>query len=133
MRNGCILILWVNWRPAMESSGSRTPQASHSVYGYRFRLLGDGFKIKSVTPYCSQKKKLSKSWEVKYMGWPTFATSFTTGSVIYKTPTKLHELLLSSTWYNNSVYKQARYKNPAHLSAKTYIECKYSYPIFHCL
>ena len=62
IRNGCILILWVHWRPAMGSSGCRTPRASHSVCGYRFRLLGDGFKIKSVTPYCGQSERGSQPW-----------------------------------------------------------------------
>ena len=31
--------------------------ASLSVWEYRFRLLGNGFKIKSVTPYFSQSEK----------------------------------------------------------------------------
>ena len=57
VENGCILILWVIWRPALGSGGSRTPGASLSVWEYRFRLLGNGFKIKSVTPYFSQSEK----------------------------------------------------------------------------
>ena len=57
-----MLILWVHWRPAIGSSGSRTPRASHSVYGYRFRLLGDRFKIKSVTPYSSQTERGTQPW-----------------------------------------------------------------------
>ena len=55
IRNGCILILWVNWRPAVRSGGSRTLGASLSVWEYRSRLLGNGFKIKSVTPYCRER------------------------------------------------------------------------------
>ena len=62
IRNRCILILWVFWRPAMGSSGSRTPRDSHSVSRYRFRLLGDGFKIKSVTPYHSQSERGTQPW-----------------------------------------------------------------------
>ena len=62
IRNRCILILWVYWRPAMGSSGSRTPRASHSVWEYRFRLLGNGFKIKSVTPYHSQSERGTQPW-----------------------------------------------------------------------
>ena len=46
----------------MGFSGSRTPRASHSVSGYRFRLLGDGFKIKSVTPYHSQSERGTQPW-----------------------------------------------------------------------
>ena len=57
IENGCILILWVIWRPALGSGGGRTPGASLSVWEYRFRLLGNGFKIKSVTPYFSQSEK----------------------------------------------------------------------------
>ena len=57
IENGCILILWVIWRPALGSGGSRTPGASLSVWEYRFRLLGNGFKIISVTPYFSQSEK----------------------------------------------------------------------------
>ena len=57
IENRCILILWVIWRPALGSGSSRTPGASLSVWKYRFRLLGNGFKIKSVTPYFSQSEK----------------------------------------------------------------------------
>ena len=57
IENGCILILWVIWRPALGSGGSRTPGASLSVWEYRFRLLGNGFKIKSITSYFSQSEK----------------------------------------------------------------------------
>ena len=46
IENGCILILWVFGWPAMGSRVSRTPRASQSIWEYRFRLLGDGFKIK---------------------------------------------------------------------------------------
>ena len=45
------------WRPATGSSVSRTPLASQSIWGYQFRLLGDGLKLKSVTPYCSQSER----------------------------------------------------------------------------
>ena len=41
----------------MGYGGSRTLGASLSVWEYRFRLLGNGFKIKSVTPYFSQSEK----------------------------------------------------------------------------
>ena len=57
IENGCILILWVIWRSALGSGSGRTPGASLSVWEYRFRLLGNGFKIKSVTPYFSQSEK----------------------------------------------------------------------------
>ena len=70
IRNGCILILWMNWRPAMGSGGSRTLGASLSVWGYRSRLLGNGFKIKSVTPYSSQSEKGTQPW-----GGGQFSTS----------------------------------------------------------
>ena len=46
----------------MGSSGNRTPRASHSVCGYRFRLLGDRFKIKSVTPCHSQSGRGTQPW-----------------------------------------------------------------------
>ena len=54
----------------MGSSVSWTPQASHSVWEYRFRLLGDGFKIKSITPYCSQSERGTQPW-----GGGQFSTS----------------------------------------------------------
>ena len=70
IENGCILILWVIWRPALGSGGSWTPGASLSVWEYRFRLLGNGFKIKSVTPYFSQSEKGTQP-----RGGGTFSTS----------------------------------------------------------